>query len=98
MKNRFSMIALCAASAMIAMPGCNKESKTTQPKTTSTASMGAMNDKCPLTGMPVNKNAPTATYRGTCVAFCCGGCATKFDAMTDTKKEETISKMATTAK
>ena len=49
-------------------------------------SMGAMNDKCPLTGKEVNKNAPTANYNGKTIGFCCGGCAAKFEAMTDDQK------------
>ena len=93
MKCRFSLIAILALGAIIALPGCNKETKA-EPK--STASMGAMNDRCPLTGAAVNKSAPTANYHGKTVAFCCGGCAAKFDAMTDSEKDKKLAAMSTT--
>jgi YHS domain-containing protein len=60
---------------------------------TAKVSMGAMNDKCPMSGMAVNKSAPTATYNGKTVGFCCGGCAAKFNALSDADKDKKIAAM-----
>ena len=98
MKNcaRFTVLALALAGAVALLPACNKSNKTDTASTgaTNTTAMGAMNDKCPLTGMAANKSV-TSTYHGKTVAFCCGGCQSKFNAMTDAKKDEVLAKVTT---
>jgi hypothetical protein len=88
------VVALTAA--MLFLGGCEDKNKTSSASATktSTVSMGAMNDRCPLTKEPVNKNAPTATYQGKTVAFCCGGCAAKFNAMSDADKAATVASLS----
>jgi hypothetical protein len=95
-KSRSMYAGLCLAVAMLAIGGCENKNKTTTTTASHTASvnMGAMNDRCPLSGEPINKNAPTASYNGKTVGFCCAGCASKFNAMTDQKKAELVSKVA----
>ena len=50
------------------------------------------NDTCPLSGGPVNASAKTVSFQGKEVGFCCGGCATKFEAMSDSDKMATLAK------
>jgi hypothetical protein len=49
-------------------------------------SAGMLNDACPLSGGPVNPDANTAAYDGGTVGFCCNGCASKWDTMTDSDR------------
>ncbi|MFG0243370.1 MAG: hypothetical protein ACF8R9_11355 [Phycisphaerales bacterium JB054] len=44
------------------------------------------NDTCPLSGGAVKSSAPTVSFQGQEVGFCCGGCAEKFEAMSDSDK------------
>lgn len=50
------------------------------------------NDTCPLSGGPVKASARTVSFQGQEVGFCCGGCADKFDAMSDSDKMATLAK------
>ncbi|MFG0260429.1 MAG: hypothetical protein ACF8LK_08775 [Phycisphaerales bacterium JB041] len=50
------------------------------------------NETCPLSGGPVKASAKTVSFQGQEVGFCCGGCATKFEAMSDSDKMATLAK------
>ena len=50
-----------------------------------TAAFAADNTICPFSGRPVNPSV-ASDMDGTTVAFCCGGCKSKFDAMSSTQQ------------
>ena len=86
-------LALPALAAVVLFLGsCNKEAKTEPNKTTpaAKASMGIVNSKCPMKGEPVDKDDPTIDYHGQKVAFCCSGCLSKFNKLTDEQKAAKI--------
>lgn len=51
-----------------------------------TAAFAADNATCPFSGRAVNSSV-TSDMDGTTVAFCCGGCKSKFDAMSNTQQQ-----------
>lgn len=51
-----------------------------------------VNDLCPIRGEEVDVETPTRTWRGHVVGFCCPGCDTKWDAKTDSEKDEFLAK------
>ncbi|MBW8001366.1 MAG: hypothetical protein FVQ80_05020 [Planctomycetes bacterium] len=56
-----------------------------------------VNNKCPFMGAPINPDKVTANltrdYKGKKVAFCCAGCPTKWDKLSDEQKEEKLAKV-----
>ena len=90
--NRFtsacSGIALVAALALAACQ--NKEKTTTPAAANNSVRMGAVNDRCPISGMAVNPNTKTEAYKGDTVGFCCGMCQAKWDAMSPADKDKFI--------
>jgi hypothetical protein len=73
--SRFAAPAMLAATLFL---GACASSHTTK----SAASMGAVNSKCPMTGEAVDAESPMREYNGKKVAFCCKGCAGKYEALT----------------
>lgn len=59
----------------------------------SDVSTGMLNDACPLTGGPINPDANTADFAGGTVGFCCNGCASKWDGMTDADRSAKMAAM-----
>jgi YHS domain-containing protein len=57
------------------------------------AAMGltAFNSTCPYTGNPVKADV-TSTHNGKTVAFCCGGCKSKFEKASAADKDAILSK------
>lgn len=51
----------------------------------------AVNTKCPMTSEDVSADV-TTTYNGECVAFCCAGCITGWDKLSDAEKAEKLAK------
>ncbi len=72
---------------VLTFAGCNGdgEEATSQP-----ASMGALNDTCPIMGGDVDPNADTVSYNGVTVGFCCNGCPAKFNAWSDQQKMDYV--------
>ncbi|MCH2153155.1 MAG: hypothetical protein MK089_07410 [Phycisphaerales bacterium] len=60
------------------------------PCTSAQASLGIMNDTCPMSGRPVNNESPNASWNGQSVGFCCGGCKSRFEAADDNGKSEML--------
>lgn len=100
MKNLFKtnlVLLLAAAALVLAQPflaGCEKESKSGQEKKpVSTAQVKAkfINTRCPIMGTPIDpNNVPdnlTRVFKGQKVAFCCGGCPSQWDKLSDKEKE-----------
>ncbi|MCH2137359.1 MAG: hypothetical protein MK101_12420 [Phycisphaerales bacterium] len=96
MKSLLSAV-LFSIAALAVLPGC----KTTQPDSTcrcnpctcaspcpcgTSASLGMMNDACPMSGKALTAASPASTWDNTTVGFCCNGCKSRFDGMSDTDK------------
>ncbi|MFB3891669.1 MAG: hypothetical protein ACE15C_06550 [Phycisphaerae bacterium] len=61
-------------------------------------SAGIVNSRCPIMGGAVDPlstpDSLTRTYKGQKVAFCCGGCPGRWDALADADKEAKLAKVA----
>lgn len=68
-----SLITAGVAGALLVLVGCETTGSSTSQPTTQ-ASMGMLNDTCPLSGDPVDPNARTVSYAGHTIGFCCNGC------------------------
>jgi hypothetical protein len=65
---------LALAGTLTLLTACETtEEAETQPA--EATSMGAINDTCPMSGMPIN-DSTTVTYHGATVGFCGEGCKT----------------------
>jgi hypothetical protein len=55
------------------------------------------NNRCPIMGSPINTNMVAKSlirsYKGQKVAFCCAGCPSTWDKLTDVLKQTKLSKM-----
>jgi outer membrane murein-binding lipoprotein Lpp len=89
---RFVTPAVILTGALL-LAGCNSTHKTSTASSNAAPAMSAMNDKCPMSGMAADPSH-TATYNGQTIAFCCGKCQAKFEAMTDDQKAATVAKLA----
>ena len=69
-----------AVAGLMVLAGCATTDK-------ADVSMGAVNDVCPISGRAVDPIAPTVEYQGKDVGFCCGGCVSPWDKMSDTEKD-----------
>lgn len=81
-----------AATALLA--GCNNQKTAEAPAAEAKAQVAAakpVNTACPFTGGPVNPSL-TASAGGKTVAFCCGGCLSRFNKMSEADKLATIAK------
>ena len=83
-------VTCCLALLMIFAIGCGKKTETSTPDQQQAAA-NFVNDRCPI--MSTNKINPTTvtekltrTYDGKKVAFCCAGCPTAWDKLSDTEK------------
>ncbi len=54
--------------------------------TDSAVSAGMINDRCPIAGQPVNPDADAAKWQGGTVGFCCNGCSSRWDSMSDDER------------
>ncbi|MHC4909620.1 MAG: hypothetical protein ACYTF9_07890 [Planctomycetota bacterium] len=80
-------IAGCVCAALLL---CACES--TEEATTQSASLGILNDTCPVMGEAVDPNCDTVSYDGATIGFCCKGCIGKWNDMSDTDKAAFVSK------
>ena len=68
--------------------GCNKQAEEAPPPATQAAFVNA---RCPIMGTPIDPaKVPaelTRTYKGQQVAFCCAGCPTEWDELSDEEKD-----------
>ena len=78
----------------VALAGCHKTHKTTRTASTgsSTVAMGAINDKCPESGKPVQASGGTTTYKGHTIGFCCPKCIKPFEEMSAKDKDAFVAK------
>jgi hypothetical protein len=78
-------LGILAAVGLMAGTGCATAEK-------ADVAMGAVNDVCPMSGQPIDPNAPTVEYAGKTVGFCCGGCVSPWDKMTKAEKDAFLAK------
>ncbi len=59
------------------------------------------NNRCPIMGSPIRAEKATKNlirdYKGQKIAFCCGGCPSKWDNLTDAEKEAKLAGKTTKA-
>lgn len=82
-------LALCVCaglSALTVSAGCASTAK-------DSASARGFNTVCPVSSEPINSPV-TRTYKGETVAFCCDGCAKKFDSADAAAKAEIMNTAA----
>lgn len=75
------MFAVMCVGVAAMLGGCKSSEKTT-----TQASPSVMNTTCPFSGRPVTEGM-TASYEGKTVGFCCRGCTSKFESMSDADKQ-----------
>ena len=56
-----------------------------QPKSTAGTTTASVNKTCPISGRTVSAGS-TVSYGDKTVGFCCGGCISKWNALTDADK------------
>ncbi|MHC5114491.1 MAG: hypothetical protein ACYTGP_08705 [Planctomycetota bacterium] len=84
MKRSLSTVLL--TTALFGLAACESTQETeTQPSTmpTTAAAMGALNDECPISGRKVSPDAPTVSFNGADIGFCCAGCVKGWNDMSD---------------
>jgi hypothetical protein len=85
-----SRIALISLAALLT--GCASSSQTTASQNTGTTKVSVVNTKCPVAGGAYNPSGKgvARAYKGSEIGFCCGGCAARFDAMSDMEKDNIL--------
>ncbi len=78
-------LSLAAVAAAALLGGCHANKA--EP---ATVSMGAVNDTCPVSTKPVKADAPTATWRGHTIGFCCPNCVAPWNAKSAKEKDEFV--------
>ena len=84
--------AVLITGAAIAFVGCESDDSGDMATTQASASMGAINDSCPIMGGDIDPAAALADFGGAKVGFCCDGCINKWNAWSDTQKRDFVAK------
>jgi hypothetical protein len=94
---------IALAFSLSSLGGCEKENagkgETKQTPAASTKARAKfINTRCPIMGTPIDpNNVPanlTREFKGQKVAFCCGGCPSLWDKLTDKEKEAKLQQAA----
>ena len=88
---RFIPLTLLLATA--AFVGCSKQDDATSAGgggTTDSASVGPINEHCPIMGEDVTEDGGQVDFNGQIVGFCCEECAGKFQALSDEEKTKAL--------
>lgn len=83
---------LAIVSAAFILAGCvSNNSQTTSAKTPA-GTVKVVNTKCPVAGGTYNPSGKgvARAYKGSEIGFCCGGCAARFDSMSDMEKDNIL--------
>ncbi|MHC4415082.1 MAG: hypothetical protein ACYS0G_07350 [Planctomycetota bacterium] len=87
---------VAAASLAVVLAGCSTTGDTgtgaAAEASATPVAMGALNDTCPMSGRPVDPDAPTVSYAGQTVGFCCGGCVGMWGKMATADKDAFLAK------
>ncbi|MBC7771534.1 MAG: hypothetical protein H7210_03460 [Pyrinomonadaceae bacterium] len=84
--------AALAACACLALMGCKSDTDTTHTGHSNMGAMKADNAACPFTGRPVNPEMTPVAFQDKKVGFCCNGCSSKWNSMTDAQKTDAWTK------
>ena len=87
-----TLSAILITGAAIAFVGCESDDSGDMATTQASASMGAINDSCPIMGGDVDPGAAMADFGGAKVGFCCDGCVNKWNAWSDAQKRDFVAK------
>jgi hypothetical protein len=88
------VLAGCASgSSATGASGASSASSSTAARTTRRAApSGAINDLCPMSGIPINPRIPTVEYAGHKIAFCSTRCAPAWETLPKAKKDRFVAK------
>jgi len=86
---------LCLAGAVvIGLAGCESADNGAEMAATAPdASMGVINERCPMMGTPVSESVATAEYKGYTIGFCCDGCPDAWERKSAEEKDEMLAQM-----
>lgn len=89
MSKTTAFASIAAACLFLGLAGCESADKT---EAAAPASMGVVNSTCPImAGRPVKSDTTTyVEYNGVKVGFCCTGCDTKWENLSDADKKAFI--------
>jgi len=94
------MAAACCLSLLVILAtGCKKEADEPAPTAADQeqAAVGFVNVRCPIMGTEIDlANVPeelTRTHKGKKVAFCCAGCPTAWDKLSEVQKDTKLAKV-----
>ena len=87
------LIVATVFSVALVLSACESmQDSSTQPSTApDMGSMGMLNDRCPVTGEPVDPDT-TVSYMGNKIGMCCAGCKGPWEKMSDEKKMAVVKK------
>jgi hypothetical protein len=80
-------VVLCAG----LLVACESSQEASSQPESQPASMGMLNDSCPMSGEPASPDS-TVTYMGHTVGLCCDGCKGGWSKMSDKQKADFIAK------
>ena len=84
--------AVLITGAAIAFVGCESDGSDDMATTQASASMGAINDTCPIMGGDIDPKAAMVDFGSAKVGFCCDGCVNKWNAWSDAQKRDFVAK------
>ena len=88
------LLAGCASSGGTKTTTSTSAGTRTAPPPPPHVALGTVNEMCPISGRPITVDAPTATYKGRKIGFCCGNCPGAWDGMSQDDKDKAISPYA----
>ncbi len=81
----------------VLLVGCaagNSTQTAAAPETGPRSGIRTVNSKCPMSGLPVDADAPVAMYRNAVVGFCCPLCVEPWTQLSDGEKFEILARIA----
>ena len=78
--------------AFATLAACESTDSTTTMPASTQASMGMVNDACPISGNPVDPHATTVAMGAYEVGFCCDACPNAWDKMSSADRQAFIDK------
>ncbi|MHC4991451.1 MAG: hypothetical protein ACYTGC_10760 [Planctomycetota bacterium] len=88
LRSTLTIIVLTCCALVLA--ACESTQESEEPASQPEASLGVLNDTCPVMGGAVDENT-TVAYEGYEIGLCCAGCVGKWDEMSDSEKQAFVS-------
>ncbi len=93
MNTKYFIVTVCLLAGGILI-GCNKESATSESDTPQAVVADFANVRCPIMNSPIDPDQVTSDltreFNGETVAFCCGGCPSQWDQLSEEEKAEKL--------